>query len=202
MTRWGWVVLLLVAGCASQRIPRIPGDPPPSVPDHAAETAYQDVLAHWTRTQSVYDQLDTKVFMRATWQSPAFVEARVRREGTFKAWPEALLEERLAAERARLEGVTEFFLAVHANDYRFEDFEKAGSLWRVVLVVNGQEIPTVDMRRLGRSNTEMRSYYSYMESFWVGYAVQFPRQALAPGQRFELLLASALGKVELPFVAE
>ena len=197
-----WALVLLLCGCATQRIPHVPGDPPPAVDDGAAERAYQDTLDRWTRSQSVYDNLDTKLFVRATYQSAPFAEARVRREGVFKAWPEPMLQEKLHAEQQRLEGVTEFFLAVHANDYRFEDFDKANSLWRMVLKVGGQEIAPVEVKRLGRTNTEMRSTYSYMESFWVGYRVQFPKQALTPGQGFELMLASALGKVDLPFTAE
>lgn len=194
--------LLWLAACPSARIPHIPGDPPPAVRDVNAEREYQVVLDKHTSSQGVYDNLDTKVFFQATWQSPAFVEARTRREGLFKAWPAAELDKKLAEERTRVGDSTEFFFAVHANDYRFDDFDRPNTMWRVVLVVGDEELPPESVIRLGRASTEMRSYYSYMESFWVGYRLRFPSRTLAPGQTFRLKLASALGQAELPYTAE
>lgn len=189
-----------LCACATGRIPHVPGDPPPAVEDGTAERAYQDVLSRFTAEQGVYDNLESKMFFRATWLSPRFAEARVRREGTFKAWPTAELDKHLSDEQARLADVTEFFFAVHANDYRFDDFEKPTSMWRMVLAVNGEELVPASVERLGRTNTEMRSYYSYMESFWVGYRVRFARK-VSSGP-FSLKVASALGKVELAYSAE
>ena len=194
--------LLALGACASGRIPRIPGDPPPAVLDVDAERAYQVVLEKHTSGKGVYDNLDTKLFFQATGQAAAFADARVRREGLFKAWPAAELDKKLTEERTRLTDATEFFFAVHANDYRFDDFDKANTMWRMVLVVGDEELPPVLVERLGRTNTEMRSYYSYMESFWVGYRVRFPARTLTAGQSFKLKLASALGQAELPYTAE
>ncbi|MFZ5445661.1 MAG: hypothetical protein ACOZQL_37055 [Myxococcota bacterium] len=194
--------VVLTTGCATGRIPRVPGDPPPAVKDVDAERRYQETLERFTSARGVYDNLDSKVFVQATWQSPTFAEARVRREGLFKAWPEAELEQRLAAERARLEDATELFFAVHANDYRFDDFDRPNTMWRMVLVAGGEELRPLSIERLGRTNVELRSYYSYLESFWVGYRVRFPKHAFAAGETFRLKLASALGQAELPFTAD
>lgn len=202
MTRLGALCLLVLAGCPSARIPHIPGDPPPAVRDSEEEAAYQRVLERYTTSKGVYDNLDTKVFFQATWQSPAFAEARIRREGSFKSWPPQELDQKLTFERARVADATEFFFAVHANDYHFDDFEKTNSMWRMVLVVGTDELPPVLVERLGRTTTEMRSYYSYMESFWVGYRVRFPARTFNSGQVIHLKLASALGKAELPFTVE
>jgi len=198
-----WALLLvsaLLSSCATGHIPRVPGDPPPAVADLQAEQNYQSILEKFTSEQAVYDNLETRLFFRATWLSPSFAEARTRREGQFKAWPSSELEKKWADEQTRLADVTEFFFAVHANDYRFEDFEKSNSMWRMVLVSGGEEVAPATVERLGRTTTEMRSYFSYMESFWVGYRVRFAKRP-APG-KFTLKLASALGKAELPFTPE
>ncbi len=201
--RWlGGPLVLVLTACPSARIPHVPGDPPPAVLDGSEERAYQKVLERHTSSKGVYDNLDTKLFFQATWLSPVFADARVKREGQFKAWPPAELEKKLGAERTRLTDATEFFFAVHANDYRFDDFDKVNTMWRMVLVVGNEELPPVSVERLGRTNTEMRSYFSYMESFWVGYRVRFPSRPLAAGQTFRLKLASALGQAELAFTAE
>jgi len=199
--RWALLfVSALVSSCATGRVPRVLGEPPPAVADLESERNYQAVLEKFTSEHAVYDNLDTRVFFRATWLSPAFAEARTRREGQFKSWPSSELEKKWADEQTRLADVTEFFFAVHANDYRFEDFEKSNSMWRMVLVSNGEEVAPASVERLGRTNIEMRSYYSYMESFWVGYRVRFAKKPVP--QKFTLKLASALGKAELPFSAE
>ena len=123
-----------------------------------------------------------------------------RQEGFWSAWVNR--EKKLGEERARLTDATEFFFAVHANDYRFDDFDRPNTMWRMVLVVGDEELAPISVERLGRSNTEMRSYYSYLESFWVGYRVRFPARPLVPGKAFRLKLASALGQAELPYTAE
>ena len=197
-----WLGLLVLTACASGRIPHNSGDPPPAVQDAEAEGDYQRALEKYTSSQGVFDNLDTKVFFRATWQSSAFADMRVRREGLFKAWPGAELTTKLGEERKRLSDATEFFFAVHANDYRFDDFDRPNTMWRMVLVVGDEEIAPTSVERIGRTNVEMRSYYSYMESFWVGYRVRFPTRTVTAGQTFKLKLASALGHAELPFTAE
>jgi hypothetical protein len=194
--------VMMTTACASGRVPHIPGDPPPVVGDAQAERDYQSVLEKFTSEQGIYDNLDTKLFFRATWQSPTFSAARVRREGLFKSWPAAELEKKQGEERTRLGDATEFFLAVHANDYRFDDFDRPRSMWRMVLVVGNEELAPVSVERIGRSNVEMRSYYSYMESFWVGYRVRFAKKSFNPGDQFRLKLASALGQAELPYTAD
>jgi hypothetical protein len=75
-------------------------------------------------------------------------------------------------------------------------------MWRFVMVVGDEELAPISVERLGRTNVEMRSYYSYMESFWVGYRVRFPKKTFNPGDRFRLKLASALGHAELPYTAD
>jgi hypothetical protein len=180
----------------------VPGDPPPAVRDPVVEKAYQLYLDQATQSAAVYDNLDSKVFFRAVWQSPAFAAARVHREAMFKDMPPDAEAKLFASEQQRLAEATEIFMGVHANDYRFEDFGRPDTMWRLVLVVEGTEYRPLSVERLGRTSTEMRSYYSWMESFWVGYRVRFPKVELAPGQTFHFHLACALGKADLLFKAE
>jgi hypothetical protein len=192
------LVPCFVVACATARIPRVAGEPSPAETDQALESAYQQTLERYTRSQGVYDYLDTRLFVYATWESTPFMEARVKRYGRFRSVP--VEEERAAmeAERLRLRDVTEFHVAVHANDPKMDDFDKPGSMWRVALVVDGRELAPVLIERIGRANTEQRSIYSYMESFWVGYRVRFPRASGA----MTLKIASSVGKAELAFSAE
>lgn len=197
--RWLAVALVAVlASCANARFARIGGDPPPAELDPALESAYQQTLERYTRSQGIYDFLDTRLFVYATWESPAFAEARVKRYARFHAMPPEEERAALEAERQRLRDATEFHLAVHANDPKMDDFDRVDSMWRLALVVDGKELTPMSIERIGRSNTEQRSSYSYMETFYVGYRVRFPKVS-GP---MTLKLASAAGKAELAFPAE
>lgn len=193
-------VLLVLAGCATARIPRLGTDPPPVDPDPALESAYQQTLERATRSQSVYDLFDTRLFVHATWESSAFSEARINRLARFRAMP--IEEERslLEAERQRLKDVVEFHLAVHANDPKMDDFDRVGSMWRVALVADGRELTPQSIERIGRTTTDQRSIYTYMEPFWVGYRVRF----IKPGATTSMVLkiASSVGKAELSYSGE
>lgn len=197
-----WAPLLVLAACASARVPRVPGEPPPAVRDAKQEQVYQALLDEQTKSAAVYDNLDSKVFLLGVWQSPRFVEARVRREAMFKDMPEAVFAQRLSEERARLGDATEIFFGVHANDYKYEDFSRPNTMWRMVLLVDGQELLPTEIERLGRATTEQRSYYSWLESFWIAYRIRFPHVELRPGQKFTFRLSSALGRADLSFKAE
>jgi hypothetical protein len=193
------LLALALSACASARIPRIGGDPSPVDTDPALESSYQQTLEAATRSRGIYDVLDTRLFVYATWESPAFVEARVSRFARFRALPVEEARSSLEAERQRLSDVVEFHLAVHANDPRMDDFDRPSSMWRLALVVDGKEYPPKLIERIGRANTEQRSYYSYMEPFWVGYRVRFPK---VETRAMTLKIASAAGKAELVFAGE
>jgi hypothetical protein len=190
---------LLVSSCATGSIPRVPGDPAPAVTGIDAEATYQTVLDKYTRSMAIYDHLDIRMFVRATVQSPEFSRARLEREAVFKSIPESEIKTRLTQEQLRLNAGAEIFLGVHANEPKHDDFNRANSMWRIALVIDGREVTPSSVERVGRVNTEMRSYYSYMESFWVGYRLRFEGVVLPEGRPYSLKLASAVGQAQLNF---
>ncbi|MBI3182170.1 MAG: hypothetical protein HYZ28_08500 [Myxococcales bacterium] len=195
---------LALSACATGR-PPITGEPGPVLADEAAERAYREVLARYTDQHSIYDGVDTRLFAAATYQSPAFVEARVRRMGEFQAQPPELVEAALAKERGALEGIYAFVLGVHANDPRHDDFDRPESIWRLALIAGGHETAPASVRRLGRSDLNLRAIYPHLGQFWVAYEVRFSGEehgaSTVPegAERMTLLVASTLGKAELHF---
>lgn len=196
-TAWCAVVL---AGCAGARLPRVPGDPPPADADPAREAAYQQVLERHTRHAAIYDGFDSRAFVYATLQAPAFVEARLERRAAFQSATAAELATARAAEETRLADATELVFAVHVNDSRFDDFDRPNSLWRLSLKAGAAELAPLSIERLGRTTVELRSIYTYLESFWVVYRLRFPR--VDPQGPLALEVASAVGKAELTFGGE
>jgi hypothetical protein len=195
-------LLVVIASCVST--PPTLGDPAPVLSDSRAELAYQEVLARFSDRAELYHGFDTILFAGATLQAPAFREARVRRSASFRSLPRGRLEELLAQELANADKAHEFFLGVHVNNSRHDDFDRATSIWNVVLVTPTGEVQPTQVDRLGRADLDMRAYYPYLGTFWVGYRLRFPttlpdgKPVIPPGtERVTLRLASSLGRVEM-----
>ncbi|MBN8228242.1 hypothetical protein JYK02_12060 [Corallococcus macrosporus] len=196
------VLLGMLGGCAST--PPSVGEPAPTLDDPKQESAYLSVLDRYSDRKEIYDGFDTRVFAGATLQTPTFREARIHRRAIFQTLPAAKVEQLLAEEMSEAEKFHEFFLAVHVNDYRYDDFAHRNSIWRIALVTSAGEITPMEIRRLGRSDLNVRAYYPYASLFWVTYRVRFPK-AFANGQpvipegteQVMLRVASSLGNAEL-----
>jgi hypothetical protein len=195
-------VLVVLAGCTTT--PPTIGDPPPQLNDRRAEQAYQQAFASYSDRAEIYDGFDTRLFAGTTFQTMPFREARVSRIAQFKYLPKPRVEELLAKERAEAEQFHEFFLGVHVNDYRFDDFDQDDSIWRVVLLTPSMEVEPLSIERIGRADLNVRTIYPYMGVFWVAYRVRFPK-ATPEGKpvipdtatHVHLRLASTLGHAEL-----
>lgn len=197
----------LASGCVTT--PPTLGEEPPALKDETAEKAYREVLARYTGRAEIYQGFDTRLFASATFQAPTFREARVRRRAEFQRTPAPRVEELLAEERTEATQVHTFFLGVHANDAQYDDFDRRSSIWRVALVTQAGETRPTSIRRVGRTNLDLRAIYPYMSTFWVGYRVDFPTTfpdgtpVLPEGtERVTLRLASTLGAADLEMAAK
>ncbi len=198
---------MIATGCASS--PPMVGEKGPTVSSTAEEKAYQETLEHYTDHAEVYDLLNTRMFTAITYQSWPFREARVHRMASFQVQPQAMVERNLAIERSVFESTHEFFFGVHLNNYRYDDFDRRNSIWRIALVTDAGETTPSSVERIGRSDLNMRAIYPYMDEFWVAYRIRFARSTasgdpvIPPGtKRMMLRIASTLGKAELRFPAE
>ena len=148
-------LLGLLSGCTTT--PPTIGDPAPQLTDRRAEQEYQDIFEKYSDRAEIYDGFDTRMFAGATFQSLAFREARVRRQGAFQILPKQRLEELLAQERTEEAQYNDFHLGVHVNDYRFEDFaNRKRSIWRIVLLTPADEAAAVAFLDLHRERMRNR----------------------------------------------
>ena len=194
----------LSLGC-SLKPPRV-GEPPPALPDSGAERAYQEVLGRYTSHCELYATLDTRMLAAATWQAPAFREARLQRMALFQAWSKELLAKSLADESAEAASFLDFFFGAHLNESRYDDFDRKNSIWRISLVTPAGELAPASVERIGRSNLNLRALYPYMDDFWVAYRIRFSRLSAsgAPvvpvdASSMVLRVASVLGKADFTF---
>jgi hypothetical protein len=185
--------------------PRL-GDSPPQLPDANAEAAYREVVGRYSQHAELFSGLeggeDTRMFSAATFQSLAFREARVRRVGAFRSEPPEVIDANLAQERAEAEQFDDFYFGAHLVDYRYDDFDRHKSIWRIALVGDGVEATPTLVERVGRSTLDVRALYPYMGDFWVAYRIRFSRLAQGRGEHLKLRIASTLGRVEMTFPSQ
>jgi hypothetical protein len=197
--------LLLVLGAGCAMTPPTIGEPGAELPDRRAEASYQAALERATGHREVYSGLDTRLFAAATYQSPEFREARLRRQAKFQSWPEARLDEEIARERADAAQVHEVVFGLSLVDRKFDDLDSRNSIWRLSLTTDRGEVTPLTVRRIGRANQDTRAYYPYMGDFWSVYTARFPVAAgstalVGPGTKTLVFrLSSTQGQVELSF---
>jgi hypothetical protein len=184
------------------------GDKPATVSDASAERAYQDTVKKYSDHSEVYVRLDTRLLVGATFQTWPFREARVHRSAAFEKLPQAEVDKRLAAERAEADASNDFFVGVHLDDYRFDDFDRKDTIWRVALIVNGQEVTPLKVERIGRANVNLRALYPYLDDFWTAYRFRFVKKTAAGAElipegteQVTLRFASSLGSADLKLAA-
>lgn len=201
------VALLGTLGACSN-IPPYVGEPPPTLKDQKAEEAYLAVLARYSGRDEIYDGFDTRIFTGATLQTPAFREARVRRQAAFQVLPPPKVEALLAEEMAEAAKFHDVFFGVHLNDSRYDDFSQKRTIWRLALVTPAGEVTPLEVRRMGRADLNVQAFYPYTGLFWVGYRVRFPitfsngEPVIPDGtSQVALRVASSLGKTELKMAA-
>jgi hypothetical protein len=198
------LLLVLGAGGCAAGPPAI-GEPGAEVPDARAEASYKAALARVTEHREVYSGIDTQLFCAATYQSPEFREARIRRQAMFQTWPETKLDDALARERADAAQFHEVVFGVSIVDRRFDDFDSRNTIWRLSLATEQGEVTPMAIRRVGRANQDMRAYYPYLGDFWTMYTVRFPptvagRPLVAETTRALVFrMSSTQGLVEMKF---
>ena len=203
----------LVCGCAwvppvlTWGPPHV-GEPGRKAVNPAVESEYEAVVRRYSARAEVYSKLDTRAFLAATFQTLPFREARVRREAAFLEEPPAWVDKHLSDERALADASYEFLLGAHVNDYRFDDFDKASSVWRIALVTSAGETAPCSVERVGRANLSLRALYPYLDDFWTVYRVRFPKVAAGGGDAIpavdgsvRVVIASSLGATDLIFPA-
>jgi hypothetical protein len=190
-------------GCAG--VPPVIGEPGAELADPKAEASYQATLGKFTEHREVYSGLDTRLYCAATYQSPEFREARVRRQARFQTWPEAKLDETLAREQAEAAQAHEVVFGVSVVDRKFDDFDSRNTIWRLSLATDQGEVTPLAIKRVGRANQDLRAYYPYLGDFWTLYTVRFPltvagRPLVGPATRALMFrMSSTQAQVEMTF---
>ncbi|MEQ9503168.1 MAG: hypothetical protein RIT81_40250 [Deltaproteobacteria bacterium] len=163
---------------------------------------YDDVLGDWTRHDEVYDVLYRIAFFHVTYHSPAFRRAFLIRHPDVYG-PGSEEASRLMLTNQESEDYLEFFVAASTANQRWNDFNRADSIWRITLRSDDGEPVDGKIERV-KTTANLRAIYPYITPYANTYAVRFPRNTftgepvLTPKtKKLELRVTSALGAANM-----
>ncbi len=159
----------------------------------------------WTRSVRIYEDLDTRMYVSATYMVPAlrraYVEEYGRRYLLGRELKEALLKKE--TEEARKEN--RFFLSVFTPFERWNDLDRPDSIWRLYLEDDrGRRLKPLSIRRVKEEDPVIREFYPSLDLWSFGYIVTFPASTEDGGpfpgkgaKAITLIITGVLGKAEL-----
>lgn len=186
MTRLAALSLLVLAGCRGLPFPE-----PPLNDD------YGRALKAETRTGSVYNRLETRIFTRLVRLTPGLVEAQCHELSEARGESPAQAADRLA--RARAEAAAPTFVAVvHTPQAGWNDWQLPDSAWHIALVQGDrQTLPEEVTRRDRPYSPELVTLFPYVDDFAVLYRIRFP----AGAQGDLVLISGVLGQMKFDWAA-
>lgn len=205
ITRWAAAALvLLVAACG--------GTPPitlsPEWPERPPEL--DEATRAWTRhDELVTDFSEGRTLvadLSATFKSPQWRAAKVRREVERGDLGEAEARARLEAEKQDASQHHEFFLLLTTRDPRVNDLTKGErSIWSVRLRDGrGNEVEPISIKKDRRPRNEIETELPHLGDFDQVYVARFPatHPILGPeARKFGLRMWSGHGVLELEWRA-
>ena len=162
------------------------------------------VLETWTRSDRLYAGIENKLFLSATYHSPALRRAFAVAFPDIYGHGGEVTKRELVELTGDVEQFHTFFVTMYTPNTKWNDLAQDDSIWRVTLagsdevVVKPKEIVPVKI------DANLQRVYSHIGRFDKAYLVRFaltdPLQAIVIGPKtrsFTLRAASALGAAEL-----
>ncbi|MBI5599805.1 MAG: hypothetical protein HY890_08755 [Deltaproteobacteria bacterium] len=137
---------------------------------------YYDIMNQWTRNTKVFDGLESRLYIHATFRSlpyrKAYVEEYSRRYELGADMEKTLLVREIEAQEA----YNEFFIAAYTPSAEWNDFEKAGSIWKLYLSDrSGARLEPLEIKKVDSKDPLYREFFPYLDPWSYGYIVRFPR---------------------------
>ena len=189
---------LLLASCGPKRTPSLGAIQPDITADK-----YQLILETWTRSDKIYNSLDERLFITATYHSPEF------RKAFAIAFPEiyghggTVTRRELVDLTGNVEHYHTFFVAAYTPNIKWNDLDKDDSIWRLALLgENNVEVQPEKIVRV-KVDENLKIVYPYIGRFDAIYLIRFPlidelgKPVIRPdSNHFRLRIVSALGTAE------
>lgn len=169
------------------------------------EDAYAKELNAWTRHVKIYEGLETRVYLTATFKGPDFRRAYVDKYAEGYQLGEDLKKSLVERELEQAEQYNEFFVAAFTPDEAWNDFNRTDSLWRLFMEESsGARLVPVSVTKVS-DDPLLREFFPYLDQWSSGYIVKFPKYSETgtepiPNKKTEfvkLKVTGVLGKGEV-----
>lgn len=189
-----------LSGCAKKRADMANGKATADV----KPSEYDAALDKWTREQKVYQSLETRLLVNATYKSGAFRDAWVDENARRQVLSDADRDELKRREHDAADSYHEFFFAAYTQESRWNDFSRRDSIWRLRLFDDkGGSVEPLVVTRVKQDDPITRAFYPYFSLWGRGYVVKFPRAGLAEDSKtLRLQMTSAIAAAELEYSRE
>lgn len=175
-----------------------------------ARASFAHALKTWTRSAKIYQQLDDKLFISATYHAPAFRRAFAVAFPDIYGHGGKITRRELVDLTGGIEQHHNFFVSVYTPDKRWNDIARDDSIWRLSLYSrdprgagNETEVAPDDIIPI-KMDENLRVVYPYTTRFDKAYLVRFPvldplRQPIVHDgtQEVVMRIASAMGVASL-----
>lgn len=167
---------------------------------------YAGELGAWTRSAKIYDGLESRLYISATYKDQAFVRAYVERYAEGYQLEQGLKEKMLERGLELSEMYNEFFVAAFTPEESWNSFAGTGAMWKFYLEDNaGNRLVPISVSRVDGSDPMIREFFPYFDHWSYGYTVKFPKYTETglepiPGagtRSIKLKVTGVLGKGEL-----
>ena len=146
---------------------------------------YFDILPQVTKSKKVIDNLDSKLFVYATYKNWALREAYVDEYARRYQMDEGQKETLQEREKGLEERFNEFFIAVYTPDARWNDFNTRESIWRVYLEDDkGSRVSPIEIKKVDVDSPFIREFYPYLDLWSSGYIIRFPKYMIGGEEPF------------------
>ena len=173
-------VLLTLTACG--------GTPVPSwevAPDTAS---FKKVQAAWTRSGELYEHFEGRLFVSATWISPAFAKRYAQQRAERMGLDQPSAEAEIAQAVANASEQAQFIIHVVTQTSRWNNMDRPSGGLRPQLFINGIATQATSIKRLSFGEIEdERPFFPFISPLGHVYRVQFPQ----PTDRSRVILRIA-----------
>lgn len=173
--------------------------------------AFKKVCAAWSREDRIHRGLEVELIVSATFKSKEFRRAYANEYA--KAYM-LTAEAKKQFLEAQLKAVThghDFLMASFVPDKNWDDFGKAGSMWKLYLVNDQNErVVPVEVRKVKRKDAVTPHFFPYITPWKSTYTIRFPYNIPASNlpiikdttKSVRLVITSVLGTAEMEWRLE
>lgn len=167
---------------------------------------YKRVCDQWSQEARIHHGFEVSLIVSATFKSAdfrrAYADEYAEAYQLTPAGRKQFVEDQMKAGRLG----HEFVMAVFLPETRWDDFHKANSVWKLLLVNDeGERVAPVEVRNLKRQKAVMSHFFPYITPWKSVYMVRFPSNITESDRpiigddtkEIKLVITSVLGTAEL-----